>query len=35
MAERSINGLLPEQRLALRQEDVAPLVNEFFDWMRR
>jgi transposase len=35
MAERSINGLSAEQRLAARQKDVAPLVNEFFDWMRR
>jgi transposase len=35
MAERSINGMSPEQRLAVRRKDVAPLVNEFIDWMRR
>jgi transposase len=35
MAERSINGVSPEQRLAARQKDVAPLVNEFFDWIAR
>jgi hypothetical protein len=30
-----INDLPSEQRLAARQKDVAPLVHEFFDGMRR
>jgi transposase len=34
-AERSITGMPPDQRLAVRQKDVAPLVNELMDWMRR
>ena len=33
MAERSINGLPPAERLAVRDKDVAPLVHEFIDWM--
>jgi transposase len=33
MAERSINGLPPDQRLAARRKDIAPLVREFIDWM--
>jgi hypothetical protein len=33
--ERSINGSLPEQRLAARRKDIAPLVNDLIDWMRR
>ena len=33
--ERAINGLLPEARLAERRKDIAPLVNELIDWMRR
>jgi transposase len=32
--ERSINGLPAEQRLAVRQKDVAPLVAELEVWMR-
>jgi len=32
--ERSINGLLAEQRLALRQTHVAPLVADLETWMR-
>lgn len=32
--ERSINGLPAEQRLAVRQKDVAPLVTELETWMR-
>jgi transposase len=35
MAERSINGLPPEQRLAVRQKDIAPLVHDLIDWMTR
>ena len=35
MAERSINGLLPAERLAVRREDIAPLVRELIDWMTR
>jgi len=33
MAERSINGLPPGERLAARRNDVAPLVRELIDWM--
>ena len=33
-AERSINGLPPDQRLAVRQRDIAPLVHDLFAWMR-
>jgi transposase len=33
--ERSINGLSPEARVAQRRKDVAPLVNDLIDWMRR
>jgi len=35
MAERSINGLPPDQRLAVRQRDIAPLVHDLIDWMTR
>ncbi|RZA15322.1 MAG: IS66 family transposase, partial [Lysobacteraceae bacterium] len=33
-AERAINGLSAEQRLAVRQQDIAPLVVELECWMR-
>jgi transposase len=33
-AERAINGLPAEQRLAVRQKDIAPLVTELESWMR-
>jgi transposase len=33
--ERSINGLSPEQRVAARRKDIAPLVNDLIDWMKR
>jgi hypothetical protein len=33
--ERSINGSSPEQRLAARRKDVAPLVHDLIDWMKR
>jgi transposase len=33
-AERSINGLPPAQRLAVRRKDIAPLVNELIEWMK-
>jgi hypothetical protein len=33
--ERSINGLSPEVRVAARRKDIAPLVNDFVEWMRR
>ena len=33
--ERSINGLSPEARMAARRRDVAPLVNDLIDWMKR
>jgi transposase len=35
VAERSINGQPPDGRLAMRRRDIAPLVNDLFDWMRR
>ena len=35
MAERSINGLSPDERVAARRRDVAPLVRELIDWMTR
>lgn len=33
-AEREINGLTVERRLAFRRERITPLVKEFEDWMR-
>ena len=35
MAERSINGSLPEARVAVRRRDIAPLVESLIDWMKR
>jgi transposase len=35
MLERTINGLPPQERLAARRSDVAPLVNDLVDWMRQ
>ena len=35
MLERSINGLSPEQRVAARCKDIAPLVNDLIEWMKR
>jgi hypothetical protein len=32
--ERSINGLLPIQRLAVRAKEIAPLIEAFEVWMR-
>ena len=32
--ERSINGLPPEARVAVRRKDIAPLVNDLVDWMK-
>lgn len=34
-AERAINGLPPEQRLAVRRQHVAPLVTDLEAWMRQ
>ena len=31
----SINGLSPEARVAARRKDIAPLVNDLIDWMKR
>jgi transposase len=31
---RAINGLSPDQRLAARNKDIAPQVNEFIAWMK-
>jgi transposase len=33
--ERSINGSLPEARVAARRNDIAPLVNDLIEWMKR
>ena len=35
LLERSINGLSPEARVAARRKDVAPLVHDLIDWMKR
>ena len=35
MLERSINGSSPEARLAARRRDIAPLVNDLIEWMKR
>ena len=35
MVERSINGLPPDERLAVRRKDIAPLVHDLIDWMKR
>jgi transposase len=35
MLERSINGLAPEMRAVMRRRDVAPLVEDLIDWMKR
>jgi hypothetical protein len=34
-AERSINGLSPAERVAVRRKDIAPLVSELIEWMSR
>src|SRR5436305_9709701 len=33
-AERAINGMSADARLAVRRSDIAPLVDELFAWMR-
>ena len=33
--ERGINGCSAEQRLAARRKDIAPLVNDLINWMKR
>jgi transposase len=35
MLERSINGLSPDERAAARQKNIAPLVNDLIEWMKR
>jgi transposase len=35
LLERSINGKSPEERLAARHRDIAPLVNDLIDWMKK
>jgi hypothetical protein len=35
MLERSINGLSPEDRVAARRQDIAPLVSDLIEWMKR
>jgi transposase len=34
-AERTINGLSPTEREATRRKDIAPLVDELLEWMKR
>jgi transposase len=33
--ERAINGSSPTERVAVRRKDIAPLVNDLIDWMKR
>src|SRR5262249_55756438 len=33
--EREINGLSPVERVAARRNDIASLVNDFIDWLKR
>jgi transposase len=33
--ERSINGLSPDQRLAVRRKDIVPLVDDLIGWMKQ
>jgi transposase len=35
MMERSINGLSPAERLAVRRKDIASLVDDLIAWMKR
>jgi transposase len=35
VAERSINGQPPDDRLAVRRKEIAPLVHDLLDWMER
>ena len=35
MLEHKINGLPPEERLLVRRKDIAPLVYDLVDWMKR
>jgi hypothetical protein len=35
MLERSINGLPPEARVAARRKEIAPLVYDLIEWMKR
>jgi hypothetical protein len=35
MLERSINGSSPEQRVAVRRRNIAPLVDDLIGWMKR
>ena len=35
MLERSINGSSPEARVAARRKDIAPLVDDLINWMKR
>jgi transposase len=34
-AGRQIKGLSPEARVAARRKDIAPLVNDLIEWMKR
>jgi transposase len=33
--ERSINGMSPAERVAARRKDIAPLVNDLIEWIKR
>ncbi|SEF14856.1 Transposase [Rhizobiales bacterium GAS191] len=35
MLERPINGMPPKERLLVRRQDIAPLVDDLIDWMKR
>jgi transposase len=35
MLERSINGSSPDARAAVRRRDIAPLLDDLIDWMKR
>jgi transposase len=35
MLEPSINGSSPTERLAVRRQDIAPLVDDLIEWMKR
>jgi transposase len=35
MLERSINGSSPAERVSVRRRDIAPLVGDLIDWMKR
>jgi hypothetical protein len=34
-AERAINGSSPAERVAIRRKEIAPLVDDLIEWMKR